>query len=513
MRGRSSGGGAAKAKQRKEAAERKSRTPTPDGEAGTSGDATQDELKRVRGEMFNQLEERKKAKSTWGKGKDVVKQTDAAAAKVGGGKHLSTMEQANLTAGILAGDRKIEQSASQVNRHAVNNAGLAGGGNILLASKAAKWKSKSPARSANDAAVEEMGKMADKMKKISQYRPPTKDEVRWDYITKFLFFLDLPILAYFFYQAFLLHADDRKMDPLGWRLAFGGVMVFIVFQIIIIKLDAMKWFSLWMTFTAFLTLGHFYGACRYFFWIYNLPFPCFRGQEAEGELFNMCYEGKLLVGTSTAAAYLVFQAFVLWRWCAWRRETILKEGKPIDDMSMDELLAQVDDKIEVQRRREEENIAAAAAAAAESGRIVGVPRRNRGARAGTVSTPDAREGEGAGLGPQMLPLPPSMQSPHGSSVAGGSMMLSPRPPELSFDRSMLFAQPQHASFPALAGTGTATAPPPAAGGLAPPPMGGFPMLGMGHEHSPEGVDRPKGSGVIPIPSVGPSSDRPASHMR
>jgi hypothetical protein len=65
----------------------------------------------------------------------------------------------------------------------------------------------------------------------------------------------------------MLNADDLEMDPIAWQMSFGAVIIFTFMKDAQMLLKTVAWLQVWLLFVVPLTLGHLYGASRYFFWI------------------------------------------------------------------------------------------------------------------------------------------------------------------------------------------------------------------------------------------------------
>jgi hypothetical protein len=85
------------------------------------------------------------------------------------------------------------------------------------------------------------------------------------------------------------------MDPLAWNMSFASTAIFIAFKNVQTLLNIFTWFKIWLAFTVFLTLALFYGAIRYWMYIYFGDFPCFRGG-LHNNMLGFCADGMVLVG-------------------------------------------------------------------------------------------------------------------------------------------------------------------------------------------------------------------------
>ena len=109
------------------------------------------------------------------------------------------------------------------------------------------------------------------------------------------------VVLWFFFLAFVffptIDPQDLSiaMDPLAWNMSFASTAVFIAFKNVQTVLNIVTWFKIWLAFTVFLTLSLFYGAIRYWMYIYFGDFPCFRGNMHDNML-GMCADGTVLIG-------------------------------------------------------------------------------------------------------------------------------------------------------------------------------------------------------------------------
>lgn len=150
-------------------------------------------------------------------------------------------------------------------------------------------------------------------------------------------------IAYFGYLAFGLFRSDKQMDPTAWRLAFGITAVMIGFQLLQMYFDYIRLFNIWLILTLLLLVGLFYGAVRFFLYVYHRDFPCYRGFTLGGEEFSMCREGRLLIALTSATVYQLVIAFFTWRWKRFRKETKQRTGEMEQDLDMTVILSGVDD--------------------------------------------------------------------------------------------------------------------------------------------------------------------------
>ena len=160
--------------------------------------------------------------------------------------------------------------------------------------------------------------------------------------------MDVGAMVAFAYQGFVLHEDDTVIDPLAWRLGFGAIVVFLAFKLMQVYMGLLQWFHIWVGLMLALDVGHVYGAVRSFLWLYNQVFPCFQG--IGGSEFNMCYRGQILVGHTMAMLYLTGSVFFLWAWRDHKIDSLKKRGLYTAQLNMDELLSNVDEKVDKYHR-------------------------------------------------------------------------------------------------------------------------------------------------------------------
>ena len=183
------------------------------------------------------------------------------------------------------------------------------------------------------------------MERRGPRRELTREEKYWQAGVFCSGLFDLGASAFFAYQGFYLHEDDRVMDPIAWRLGFGAIVVFNIFKNLQIAMTLTEWFAIWLGCMVILCLGHFYGAVRMFLWLYAQVFPCFRGYEDDAEGFQMCYRGQILIGHTAATLFLAGSCFFLWLWRNHTIASLKRRGLYEQSLDLDQLLNSVDEKM------------------------------------------------------------------------------------------------------------------------------------------------------------------------
>ena len=75
------------------------------------------------------------------------------------------------------------------------------------------------------------------------------------------------------------------------------------------------------------------------------PFSIFAGDQAENE-HGFCFRGEFFIGTISATIYLICSSYFLYAWKKHRVEYALRFGLTKETASLDELLEQVDEKMQ-----------------------------------------------------------------------------------------------------------------------------------------------------------------------
>ena len=172
-----------------------------------------------------------------------------------------------------------------------------------------------------------------------------KRERKWKMLIFMSFLVDCGAAVYFGYQGFVMHEDNTELDPIAFRLAFGILVVLILFKNIQILAGNVNYFFVWMILAGLMIVGHFYGSVRNFLWLYNQEFPCFLGSQ-EGEEHGFCFRGEFFIGTVTAVVYLICSSYFLYAWKRHRVDYMYRFGLSKEKPSLDELLEQVDEKMQ-----------------------------------------------------------------------------------------------------------------------------------------------------------------------
>lgn len=163
-----------------------------------------------------------------------------------------------------------------------------------------------------------------------------------------------------------MYEDDKELDPIAWRLAFGVVAILVIFKIAQTVTGNLNYFTVWFILVFFMITGHVYGAVRNFIWVYGQEFPCFLGKMFVhcGRLFNLltfslryegdqgdeqhgfCYRGEILIGTTTAIVYLIGSTYFIWLWKAHKTEYMYRTGYWKEEQSIDEIIERIDDQLD-----------------------------------------------------------------------------------------------------------------------------------------------------------------------
>mmetsp|Transcript_11365 Transcript_11365/g.13468 ORF Transcript_11365/g.13468 Transcript_11365/m.13468 type:complete len:488 (-) Transcript_11365:720-2183(-) len=359
-----------------------------------SRQSAEEEVQRIREEMKKNLEARQEAVR---KMKLASKEIGAQARSPGPASPAKSTSGLNLESGSRESSARRARGTADL----MQSAGAAFGGKPKLTTigmdaaiefnKKVEETSVKPEEEEETAQQKAIRDMAEKKKKENPKRPLTKLEKRWRNLTLLAAAFDLPCCFYFINLGFVTHADDISMDPLAWQISFGLLVLLTILKNFQIFRAMVDWFAIWMLFVVPLLVGSFYGAVRYFLWIYEGDFPCFRGAAEMGYKYNMCYEGRLLVAFTTATLYLNYSAFFLWRWLTFTRDMMRKRGELVEELSIGKLLYTVEKQLKDQERPEIEYTNTPSAAkskddvfvryAAQTGRIAGAPVRGRGRKA------------------------------------------------------------------------------------------------------------------------------------
>ena len=192
--------------------------------------------------------------------------------------------------------------------------------------------------------------------------------------------------VYFGYQGFSMHEDNTELDPIAFRLAFGVIVVLILMKNAQIFTGNVNYLAVWQILTCLMVIGHFYGSVRNFLWLYDQEFPYFLGRWSEPPLpqsprredarsrispsisvslpligrriwracagdqadeeHGFCFRGEFFMGTVSAVVYLICSSYFLYTWKRHRVEYALKFGVYKEKPSLDELMEQVDEKMQ-----------------------------------------------------------------------------------------------------------------------------------------------------------------------
>mmetsp|Transcript_39355 Transcript_39355/g.66086 ORF Transcript_39355/g.66086 Transcript_39355/m.66086 type:complete len:515 (-) Transcript_39355:192-1736(-) len=348
----------------------------------------QDEVTRIRQEMRKNLEARqsamKKMKTSFG---------DSASSQQYGqqGQHDQRMDDSVREGGR---DPRLSKAntigrVAQFNRNTEKETRLSFSTKSF--SRSLRGQTSAPDSFKAQAQMQDLQEKADRS---VRRRPMSKWEKRWIYTTRLNILVDIVASAYFFYLGWMLNANDLEMDPIAWQMSFGAVIIFTFMKDAQMLLKTVAWLQVWLLFVVPLTLGHLYGASRYFFWILQDDWPCFTGQgnyssggSRDETEFGMCYMGRLLVSFTSGALFLTTSSFILWRNNVFYCGLLKERGELEDDVDIDELLRSVESRELGSDDDEEEDPslkeqAAKAAFAAKHGRIAGAPIRARKQKTG-----------------------------------------------------------------------------------------------------------------------------------
>jgi len=194
---------------------------------------------------------------------------------------------------------------------------------------------------------EQMEDMRQKAERSLLRRPRSKAERRWDTFMRLWFLVDLAACAFFGFMGFHLYAEDLKMDPLAWRLSFGLVIVVTLFKNLQVFAGLIGWLSIWLSVTLPVVVGHSYGAAVYFFKIWGGDWPCFRGEQSNYEYqFGVCKFGTLLGAFTAGACFMTINCLLLWRWVTFTRASRLEHGDIEDEISLEDMLKSVDQRMQ-----------------------------------------------------------------------------------------------------------------------------------------------------------------------
>jgi len=247
---------------------------------------------------------------------------------------------------------------------------------------AVKWQAKS-----NKTAAIVLDKRRVKEKYKKKPCPPIKPlDLWWHRALTLSYTCDFVALLWFCFLAFVFlpTIDPRDlsiaMDPLAWNMSFGATAIFVGFKDVQTALNILTWFNIWLGFTVFLTLGLFYGAIRYWMYIYFGDFPCFRGG-LHDNMLGFCADGMILIGLTSACLYNCGTCFFLYYWRQYNIQRMKEQGKLTHIKTVGELLDAVDD---LQKTRAEAGMATKQAA--QGNMIVGeaIEVRRRGLAAKTL---------------------------------------------------------------------------------------------------------------------------------
>ena len=207
---------------------------------------------------------------------------------------------------------------------------------------ATKWQAKSK----KTAAI-----VLDKQRVKEKYKKPPKAPIKpldlwWRRAVITSYICDGIVVLWFFFLAFVYFPtiDPRDlsiaMDPLAWNMTFASTAVFIAFKDLQILLGVITWFKIWLCFIVFLTCSLFYGAIRYWMYIYFGDFPCFRGNH-DNEL-GMCADGVVLIGLTSACVYNTACCFFLYYWRQYKLHRMKESGDLQSIKTVNDLLNTVD---------------------------------------------------------------------------------------------------------------------------------------------------------------------------
>eukprot|EP00873_Tetraselmis_striata_P017291 jgi/Tetstr1/437555/TSEL_026227.t1 len=174
----------------------------------------------------------------------------------------------------------------------------------------------------------------------------SKSERSWLIASWMYVAYDFVAIIFFAYLAIFLFANDTKMDPLAWQLAFGTTAVFTTIHMLYLVFQYIEYFAVWLMFVVCLTVGLFYGGVNYFLEIYTGEFTCFHSSGVEQHAFGVCYEGRLLLGMMLGCLSLLLSALFLWQWRIHKRLQLKRRGEFTEKLDLEELLEQVDMKFE-----------------------------------------------------------------------------------------------------------------------------------------------------------------------
>ena len=188
-----------------------------------------------------------------------------------------------------------------------------------------------------------------KKKRALPWEALSEPEKRWRVIERVNYPFDLANAALFVYVGFVFFADDDVMDPLAWQLAWGAAAILTLMKIAMVYMNAITFFPLFALFELMLSLGHMYGAVRYFLWLQDQEFNCFSGKtkgatdRSKPRHYDTgyCYNGELLLATAWTAAYTAGSVVFLWVWSRFYKRIITERGDVLD-VDITELLTQVD---------------------------------------------------------------------------------------------------------------------------------------------------------------------------
>ena len=194
-----------------------------------------------------------------------------------------------------------------------------------------------------------VGLNSKKKKRNLPWEALSEPEKRWRIIERVNYPFDLANAAFFVYVGFIHFADDDVMDPLAWQLAWGSAAILTMMKVAIVFRNAISFFPLFAMFELMLSLGHLYGAIRYFFWLKDQEFNCFSGStksvtdRSKPRHYDTgyCYNGELLLCTAWTTAYTAGSVVFLWIWSRFYKKIITERGDVLD-VDITELLTQVD---------------------------------------------------------------------------------------------------------------------------------------------------------------------------
>ena len=199
------------------------------------------------------------------------------------------------------------------------------------------------------AEMQQHGYIADDetLKSAIEWKNLSAPEKRWFKIKYTMALLCLLTAGLFIYQGFVLHADDKKMDPIAWQMCFGlpALMNFIVIALFVadVQTGGLAIVAVLMI----LEIGLLYGMFDRWFAIYNDPFPCFIGITNPG-ILGFCNNGTLLLGIAFAGIWVIVLAAIFHRWLVHRKYIKMRErAKMIKTVrTLDDALAKAQIKIQ-----------------------------------------------------------------------------------------------------------------------------------------------------------------------